>query len=393
MTNTRVIGAAISPFGRHMEKSLRDLSDEVTISCLADAGVDVSDVGVVFFANSLAGLLTGQESVRGQVALRNTGLMGKPIINVENACASSSTAFHLACTAIESGQHEMALVLGVEKMYHENKLAPIEALKACGDLDERDALVRRINGTVDGSLFMDLYAHLSKKYMAARGATVEDFARASVKNRRAGSLNPIAQFRKEVTVEEVLASRVISDPLTLMMCSSIGDGAAALLLCSEQWAKTHGKTSSRVRASVLVSGQGDDENALPGAQVASRMAYDKAGIAPSDLDVVEVHDASSPAEFWLSEQLGLTDNGLELFRSGATSIDGDIPINPSGGLVSRGHPIGATGAAQLVELHDQLLGRCGQRQVSSPRLALAENGGGWLGMDAAATVVTILSRD
>lgn len=393
MSNVMIVGAAMSPFGKHMDKSLRDLSEIVVNDCIKDAGVSVKDIGMVFFANSLGGLLTGQESIRGQVALRGiAGLQGTPIVNVENACASSSTAFYLAKMAIDAGQCDVALVVGAEKMYHEDRMAPIEALKTCADKSEAAELIERINGKDESSLFMDLYSHLTREYMQKSGATREDLANIVVKNRHAGTMNPNAQFRGDVTAEQVLNSKMISDPLSIMMCSSIADGSAALLLVSEKFAKAKGLNGTRVLSCVLVSGQGDDASLPSAAQAASKKAFAQAGITAADINVVELHDAGAPAEMWLSEQIGLTLNGVEFVRSGATKLGGRVPVNPSGGLVSRGHPIGATGAAQLYELHNQLMGRCGDRQVANAKYALAENGGGWIANDAAATVVTILSR-
>ena len=188
---------------------------------------------------------------------------------------------------------------------------------------------------------------------------------------------------------------MIADPLTLMMCSSIGDGAAALVIMNQQEAKKRALNYVKIRACEMRSGQGNDENALPVARVASQAAYETASLGPEDLDIIELHDAAAPAELILCEQLGLCNPGdaVSLLRSERTSLGGDMPINPSGGLISKGHPIGATGAAQLVELADQLRGRSGPRQCARAKIALAENGGGWIGNDAAAAVVTILESN
>jgi acetyl-CoA acetyltransferase len=240
---------------------------------------------------------------------------------------------------------------------------------------------------------MDIYASMSRAYMERSGATVRDLAEVAVKSHRNAALNPKAQFRSEVSVEEVLASREISAPLTLLMCSPIGDGAAAVVVCSEEYARRLGTAQVRVRACALVSGT-DRTAGEPGAvERAAQRAYADAGLGPEDLDVVEVHDAAAPAELMCYEELGLCapGEGPRLLASGDTALQGRLPVNPSGGLLSKGHPIGATGCGQLVELVDQLRGRCGARQVEGPRIALAENGGGFLGTDAAAMVVTILS--
>ena len=394
MRKVMIGGTGITPFGKFMESGVRPLAERAVGDALKDAAVDIGDVEMVFFGNAAGGLLNGQECVRGQVALRNTGLLGKPIVNVENACASSSTAFHLVHMAVASGSVEVALAIGAEKMSNDDRTKPIKALEAAADLDELEALKARISpdGAGTGSVFMDLYSSVARDYMAASGATAEDFARVSVKQRHAGALNPIAQFRADVDVEEVLASRMIADPITLLMCSSIGDGAAALVVMSEQAAAKRDIQPVEILACEIRSGQGDDPEAAPVASAASRAAYQAAGLGPEDLSVVELHDAAAPAEFILSEQLGLCPPGeaLALLHSGRTALGGAMPINPSGGLISKGHPIGATGAAQLVELADQLRGRAGPRQTEGARIGLAENGGGWIGNDAAAATATIL---
>ena len=296
--------------------------------------------------------------------------------------------------AIASGRAEIALAIGAEKMSNEDRSKPIKALEAAADLEELERLKARIspNGAGSGSVFMDLYSDVARNYMSTTEATIEDFARVSVKQRQSGMLNPISQFRSQVGLDEVLNSRMIADPLTLMMCSPIGDGAAALVLMSESMAHKKELQYVRVLACEMKSGQGDNPQAPPVAAAAAKAAFNAASIDPNDLDVVELHDAAAPAELLLSEQLSLCRPGdaVALLRSGKTSLGGKMPINPSGGLISKGHPIGATGAAQLVELSDQLRNRAGKRQKEGARIALAENGGGWIGNDAAAAVVTIL---
>ena len=395
MRKTMIGGTGITSFGKFLESGVRPLAEQAVTEALKDAAVEVDDVGMIFFGNAAGGLLTGQECVRGQVALRHSGLLGKPIVNVENACASSSTAFQLAHMAVASGATEIALAIGAEKMSNDDRTKPIKALESAADLDELTNLQQRISpdGAGTGSVFMDLYASVARDYMDKSGATAEDFAQVSVKQRHAGALNPIAQFRADVDVEEVLTSRMIADPITLMMCSSIGDGAAALVLMSAEAAAKRDIQPVEILACEIRSGQGDDPEARPVATAASHAAFEAAGLGPEDLSVVELHDAAAPAEYILSEQLGLCRPGdaISLLRSGRTSLGGAMPINPSGGLISKGHPIGATGAAQLVELADQLRGRAGSRQTEGARIGLAENGGGWIGNDAATATVTLLA--
>jgi acetyl-CoA acyltransferase len=337
-----------------------------------------------------------------------------PMVNVENACASASSAFYLACMAVGSGAVDVALAVGSEKLTHEDRARSFAAIGTAVDQqqvaelqqwassgsagsplpEQADSLPAEGRDGAAGkrSFFMDIYAANSRAYMKRSGATQQDFAEVAVKSHRHAALNPYAQYRAEVTVEDVLASREIAPPLTLLMCSPIGDGAAALVVCSPDAARRLG-ARVRVRACALVSGR-DHGPGEPGAvERASRAAYEQAGVGPGDLDVVELHDAAAPAELMTYEELGLCGKGEgpALLASGATRLGGRTPVNPSGGLLSKGHPIGATGCAQLVELTDQLRGRCGQRQVAGASVALAQNGGGFLGTDAAAMVVTLLS--
>jgi acetyl-CoA acetyltransferase len=336
--------------------------------------------------------------IRGQSALRETGVMGVPIINVENACASGATAFHLAAAAVASGRCEVALAVGAEKLTHPDRTRAFTAIGTAIDLERRAELEQRIYGADgaggragSGSLFMDVYADLARRYMDETDATEEDFARVAAKSHRHGALNPHAQYRDEVTVEQVLASRRISGPLTLLMCSPIGDGASALVVTAPERARRNGAPAVRVAATALTSGR-DDGGPLASVR-AARRAYEAAGVGPEDLDVIELHDAAAPAELMLYEELGLCapGDGPGLLRDGATELSGRLPVNPSGGLLAKGHPVGATGCAQIVELADQLRGRAGARQVEGARVALAENAGGFLGPDHGAAAVTILT--
>jgi acetyl-CoA acyltransferase len=410
MREVYVAGAAMTRFGKFPDTTIRALAEEAVNGALDDAGVSAADVGMVFFSNAVAGLLTNQEMIRGQVALRHTGLLGVPMVNVENACASASSAFYLACLAVGSGAAEVALAVGSEKLTHEDRSRSFAAIGTAVDQLQLAELARWASSGSAGSplpgqaeqagqagggkrsFFMDIYAASSRAYMKSSGATREDFAQVAVKSHRHAALNPYAQYRTEVTVDDVLASREIAPPLTLLMCSPIGDGAAALVVCSPGMARRLG-AEVRVRACSLVSGR-DRGPGEPGAvERAAEAAYEQAGLGPGDLDVVELHDAAAPAELITYEELGLCGEGEgpALLASGATTLGGKIPVNLSGGLLSKGHPIGATGCGQLVELADQLRGRCGQRQAAGARVALAQNGGGFLGTDAAAMVVTVLS--
>lgn len=400
-----IIGTGMTHFGKFPDRTLRMLASEAVAQALADAGLAPTDVGMVFAANATAGILHGQEMIRGQAALRETGLLGVPIVNVENACASSSTAFAMAVMAVRSGAVDVALAVGSEKLSHPDKMRSLTAIATAVDLeaepDTRSLIARVLLGSGEqdaagpgsGSKFMDIYAERARAYMERSGATAHDFAVIAAKNQSNGALNPKAQYQKVVTAEDVLASRGISPPLTLLMCSPIGDGSAAVVVCSRDYAQRLDVPAVGVQAVALLSGT-DHAPGEPGAVARSvTMAYEQAGLGPEEVGVVELHDAAAPGELWGYEDLQLCGpgEGPKLLASGDTHLGGRVPVNPSGGLLARGHPIGATGCAQLVELTDQLRGRGRERQVQSPRFALAQNAGGSLGLDEASSVVTILS--
>jgi len=358
-------GTGMTLFAKQPGRSLKDLAAEAVREALADAGLDVGDVQACWFANAVAGSITGQEMVAAQVTLRPLGLGGIPMFNVENACASASSAFHLAWQSVASGMCDVALAVGAEKMTHPDKARSFAAIGGSIDVEQvPDAQPS------DRSFLMDLYAGAAVEYMEATGATVQDFAEVVVKNQRHGALNPLAQYGGELTVDEVLASRPIVWPFTLLMCSPISDGAAAAVLVA---APAPG--SPRVAASVVRSAG----SALKVSEQAAQAGYEMAGLGPRDLDCVELHEAAASAELALYEQLGLAapGDGPALIRSGATRLGGSCPVNSSGGLLARGHPIGATGLAQITEAVLQVRGRAGARQVQGARVALAQNAGGW----------------
>ena len=358
---------------------------EALDAAVADAGPDTPRIEAIFFANALSGLLTGQECVRGQVALRHSHYGGIPTVNVENACASGSTALHLACMAIDAGQYETVAVVGSEKMSHPDKRRSIAALAGAADVD------LLADAPEDHSVFMDSYAERALGRIERFGWTPADFARVVVKNRLHAVHNPDAQFRKTMTVDEVLSSRMITEPLTLPMCSPIGDGAAALVLT----ATPNGAASAiRVRASALSATGGPAPGSV--VQRASATAREQSGLSAEDVDVIEVHDATASAELEAYEHLGLAapGEGNRLIAEGRTVLGGALPVNTGGGLLSRGHPVGATGVLQVVELVAQLRGRAGERQVDlEPRLALAQNAGGFVEGDNAVAVITVLERE
>jgi len=390
-----VVGVGITPFGKHADATVRSLGAEAIGMALADAGVAPAEVGLLVHGNAMAGLLDGQEMIRGQVVAVGAGLSGVPVVNVENACATSSSALHVALAGIQAGGYDTAVVCGTEKMSGRPSGEILAAMTAGADLGRMGEITRDLTGSDEppASFFMAVYARIAAEYQARTGATARDFADVAVKNSAHGALNPNAQYRRALSREEILASRVVAGPLTMLMCSPIADGAAALVLRAAD-APGSPVDGVRIRACALRSGIAGS----PGAQLEQRAAaaaYEEAGLGPEDLDVAEVHDAAAPAELIMYEELGLCGlgEGPKLLASGATALGGRVPVNPDGGLVSRGHPVGATGCAQLVELVTQLRGRAGARQVPGARVGLAENAGGYLHPEAAACVVTILSRD
>jgi len=396
-------------FGKFLDRSMKDIAGEAVKGALDSAGVDKSKLQVAVVGNATAGLITGQEMIRGQVVLREMGIGGIPIINTENACASSSTAFHVAWMYVASGMYDIALAVGMEKLYHEDKRRSFQAIGAAVDVEwvqqmqaaakaKEDAEKSDNPGVAEGagekrSMFMDFYAAFARSHMAKYGTTKEQFARIAVKNHYHGSLNPHAQYREVYSLEDVLASPPVAEPLTRLMCSPIGDGAAATVICSAERAKQFTTKPVYVRASVLGSGFDRQPGDPDVTRTMVQKAYDMAGVGPEDLNVIECHDASAPAELILYEDIGLCapGEGGKLIDSKATYVDGPIPVNPSGGLISKGHPIGATGVAQIYEIFTQLRGEAGDRQVKNPRVGMTENGGGMVKGDPAALAVHILT--
>lgn len=380
-----VAGVGMTRFGRAMDRTVGDLADEAAHAALRDAEIDASDIDLVFFSNAAGGIFEGQEMIRGEVALRRSSLDGVPIVNVENACASGASAVALASMAVRSGAADVAMALGAEKLVHPDRSVSFAAINTAVDVADEGPVPS------DRSLYMERYAEQARAFMDRTGATVEDFAEVSSKNHRHGAHNPLAQFGGELSVSEVLAGRQVVDPLTVPMCAPLSDGAAAVIVSRpERLPSVDQRVTVR---SVAISRGSDRSRRASATEVAAREAYASAGVGPDDLDVVELHDAAAPAELLLYEQLGLCAPGeaSALLRSGTTTLGGRLPVNPSGGLLSKGHPIGASGCAQIVELTDQLRQRSSGRQVEGARIGLAHNAGGWLGDDAAVAVVTILA--
>lgn len=374
MSKAYLVGAAMIPMGKHRDASYAGLAVPAVLNALASAGIAPRDVGAVVCGHAFGGMLTGQRIAK------EMGIGTIPVINVDNACSGGASALHLAWKDIIDGRQDIVLVIGVDKL--------TQFGGGTLPLVEEDPEVRQ------GLVMPAVYAMRAQRYLHERGATTQDLARVSVKARAHGARNPYAQFRSEVTIEQVLQSRPIAEPLTLMQCCPTGDGAAAVVLVSEAMRRKLGRPAVRVAASVLHSGQvtaGFRDMLRP--EISSESAhdaYEAAGFGPQDLDIVELHDAFSIAELIYYEALGLCPEGAsaDFLTSGRTTYGGDVVVNPSGGLLSKGHPVGASGVAQAVEIFWHLTGQAGARQVPGARRAMSHvTGGGIAGLDHGACTV------
>jgi len=395
VTQAWIVGVGMTRFGVRRDASVKDLTREAVTAALDDAGAQLGDVEAAYFGNTCQGVLEGQVVVPGQMALRSMGFERIPVVNVENACATGATALHQAVLHVRSGAADAVLAVGVEKTNVGDKQKMLGLFDGGVDVHDAEgvrAVLRELGGDVsvgDGaphSMFMDIYAVMARAHMACFGTTKRQLALVSEKNHAHAVDNPLAHFRTAMSAEKILAARTVAEPLTVPMCAPLTDGAAAALVCSAAGLR---------RLAVL--GTGTDRPLTAWERSVSRLAaqaaYDQAGAGPADVSVAEVHDASAFGEILQTEQLGLCELGTggKFAESGATTLGGRIPVNPSGGLEAKGHPIGASGLAQVYELVRQLRGQCGTRQVPGPRIALAENGGGLYGGEEAVTAITILS--
>ncbi|MEM8782319.1 MAG: thiolase family protein [Planctomycetota bacterium] len=374
MSRAVLIGGGMIRMGKHPEASYPGLAVPAVRAALSSAGVAAPEVQRVYCGHAFGGMLAAQRIGKG------VGLGTIPMVNVDNACSGGATALHLAVNDIEAGRSEVVLVIGVDKL--------TQFGKGTLPLVEEDPEVRA------GMVMPALYAMRARRFLYERQESPELLAAVSVKARAHAVANPHAQFREPVTPEAVLASRMIADPLTLFQCCPTGDGAGAVLLASEAFHRRRGGAGVRIAASVLHSGQataGFRDMLRPEiTEHSARDAYEASGIGPGDLDVVELHDAFTIAELVYYEALGLCERGDAgaFLRDGRSSYGGSVVVNPSGGLLSKGHPVGASGVAQAVEVFEQLTGRAGRRQVEGARTALTHvTGGGIAGMDHGACTI------
>jgi len=416
MTDAYIIGSFSTRFQKWPDKSFKDLTREAYLGALADAGMENGDdIEFGWFGNCGMWLHNDQGSIRGQVCftpLVNEGLFPArvPMVNVEGACATASMALHGAWKDILSGQTDVSIALGVEKIWIPGEPEKIQRSFNAGidnfDPEEWQAYYRNAGEEAgkpfetgaDRTVFMDTYAMQACYHMKKHGTTQRQIAAGAAKNHNYGALNPNAQYQFPMTVDQVMEDRPVSFPLTRSMCSPIGDGAAAAVVVSEDYYKGLPQAvkdrAVKIRANALSGGRYKklDEPSL--SMTAAQKAYAHAGLKPADVQVAEVHDATSFCEVLQVEMMGFCDigEGGRFIEAGETGPGGKVPVNTSGGLVSKGHPVGATGLSMIYELATQLRGEAGDRQVPDARIALAENGGGVIGFEEAACSVTILER-
>lgn len=405
-----IAGVGMTRFAKQPELSLKQLVAHAAGAALENAGLEAKEIEAAFFSNTVQGALEGQLMVRGQIALRPLGIEGVPIFNVENACASASSAFALAVNYIKAGAADIVLAVGADKMVVPDKARMFGVFDGAWDVHDtargRERLLAlagdvatppEVEELPQRSFFMDVYAAWAKAHMAAFGTTQQQIAAVAAKNHSNGALNPLAQYQKAMTIEDVLAAQTVVWPLTLPMCAPVSDGGAAAVLVSERKMRELGVVNPiRVRASTVTTGitREPDNFAKHLTAIAALRAYEQGGVDPKDISLAEVHDATAFGEVQQTENLQLCpqgDGGPSAAR-GETGLAGRIPINPSGGLESKGHPIGATGLGQIYEMVTQLRGQAGKRQVNGARLAIAENGGGLYQIEEAVAAITILER-
>jgi len=407
MEKVYVIGGAVTKFGKQPERNMKSLAEEAVTGALKSAALEKKDLEGAWVGNCVQGIFSGQEMIRGQVVLHTMGIYDIPIVNVENACASSATALNGAWAQIALGEIDVALVLGMEKMFSKDKVKSLAIFNAATDVEllqrTQDSMKaaeakidkdRETSGegkkekTGKRSIFMDFYASGARAHMQRYGTTQRHLAAIASKNHYHSSMNPLAQYQKEYTIEEVMNDVEVAFPLTRLMCSPVGDGAAAAIVCSEAYAKKIGALQMpHIAACVLTSGGGQAPlNRL------ARKAYDRAGIGPEDVDLAEVHDATAFGEISSTEALMFCPpgEGGPFAEAGHTTLGGKIPVNVSGGLECQGHPIGATGIRQVVELFWHLTSQVGKRQVAGAKVGLAQNAGGSAPRGEGALSVTIL---
>jgi len=380
MRNVCVLGVGQSVFGKFPDRSVASLGCEAALAALADANIEARQIQTAYASRLYSDMITAQ------TILKDIGIVGIEMANIENACAGGSTAVRQLWKDVAAGFVDVGIALGVESM----TTSPVAGKLIPPSDDDLEGLL--------GMAMPSVFALSARRLMETHGATVEDFALVSVKAHDAGLLNPQAQYRKKFTIEQVVNSRMISDPITLLQCCPNTDGAAAIILCSEEFARRYTSKLIRITGSAVLSGdyfdKKEDLTSFTFGAKAAAKAYEMAGVGPEDLDVVEIHDAFASEEIIHYEDLGLCarGDGISLLRSGATSLGGRIPVNPSGGLLSLGHPLSASGVRNICEITHHLRGTAGDRQTPNAKVGLAQMlGGSAAGLESGAAAVHILT--
>jgi len=368
--NVCVIGAGSTKYGK-LDDSISDIAIEASVAAIESAGIIPKEIKAGYISNVFG--VADKQVHLGPVIMSNLGIPERPSLSIESACGSGSVSFREAFANVAAGFYDAVLVTGVEKVTHTGTEWTTTYFSYCSDFFYEGA---------SGASFPGLFASMARAYLTEFKATEEDLAKVAVKNHENGLLNPKAHLRKKITVEDVMNSAVVASPLKLYDCCPFSDGASSVILCNEKFAKEHTKDY----INVIGSGRGGSPAALqgreylttiPSTKIAAEAAYKMAGITSKDVDFAEVHDCFTIAEIVDTEDLGFFEKGkgVEGVRENQTSRKGDIPINPSGGLKSKGHPIGATGVGQVVEVFDQLTGKAGARTVNDAKIGLTQNFG------------------
>ena len=384
MRSVAVVATGKTAFGSFPELSIRELAREAGAKCLEGSKADPDQVEALYVGNFAGPSFVGQNHLAPYIGSA-LALDGVPCTRFEAACASSGSAFFHAYSAVAGGLYDLVLVVGVEKMTSQTTARTTDILASAGDL----------GGEVKaGATFPSLFAMIAKRHMHDFGTTREHLAAVAVKNHANGAKNPLAHLRKPITMEKALSGRMIAEPLTLYDCSLISDGAAAVLLCASDRATEFTDKPVCVRGVAQASDrlaldEKEDISTFPAVRVAGDKAFRAAGVRPKDIDVAEIHDCFTIAEIIALEDLGFVERGQggPATLEGYTALDGEKPVNTSGGLKSKGHPVGATGVAQICEVVEQIRGECGERQVKHAKIGLIEN----LGGSGATCVVSVLS--
>lgn len=379
MREVVIIGVGQSDFGKFPTISIENLGAQAVMEAIDDATISPKDIQVSYASRLYDAMITSQN------VLRKVGISGIEMTNVENACCGGASAVRSLWKDIAYGVYDIGIAIGLESM----TTSPIAG-----------KLIPPAKGDLDGQMGMTMpsyFANIGRRIMECQNATIEDFAQVSVKNHRHGSLNPRAQYQKELTIEKVVNSRMIADPITLLQCCPNTDGASAVIMCSKIMARKYTTLPVTVAGSVLLSAdyffKKKELTTFEVQKRAVKAAYEMAGIGPEDIDVIELHDAFACEEIVHYEDLGLCDagDGIELLRSGATALGGKIPVNPSGGLLSLGHPLSASGVRVICEVTQQLRGKAGKRQVNKAKVGLTQMLGGMVsGLEAGACGIHIL---